>query len=119
MEDQLLNLVVVFEARRIKGVTVEAEVHSSSVSVVYVVLLCIAFSKAVLQKRGSMEPMEARPSGSATDACLQIYTFLSILLSYKFCVHYVPPVKTSQNETHKTPHSIMIDRIQMLSTNSY
>ena len=36
----------------------EGEVHSSSVSVVYVVRLCIIFSKASLQKRGSMEPME-------------------------------------------------------------
>ena len=41
--------------------TVEAEdseVRSSSVSVVYVIYLRIAFSKAALQKRGSMEPME-------------------------------------------------------------
>ena len=38
--------------------TVEAEVRSSSVSVVYVVHLHIVFSKATLQKRGSMEPME-------------------------------------------------------------
>ena len=36
----------------------EAEVHSSSVSVVYVVRLRIVFSKAALQKRGSIEPME-------------------------------------------------------------
>ena len=35
--------------------TVEAEVRSSSVSVVH---LHIVFSKAALQKRGSMEPME-------------------------------------------------------------
>ena len=38
--------------------TVEAEVRSSSVGVVYVVRLRIVFSKAALQKRGSMEPME-------------------------------------------------------------
>ena len=38
--------------------TVEAEVRSSSVSVVYVVRLRIVFSKAALQKRVSMEPME-------------------------------------------------------------
>ena len=37
---------------------VEAEVGSSSVSIVYVVGLLIVFLKAVLQKRGSMEPME-------------------------------------------------------------
>ena len=36
----------------------EAEVRSSSVSVVYVVRLRIVFSKAALQKRGSIEPME-------------------------------------------------------------
>ena len=38
--------------------TVEAEVCSSSVSIVYVVRLCIVFLKAALRKRGSMEPME-------------------------------------------------------------
>ena len=38
--------------------TVEVEVRSSSVSVLYVVCLRIVFSKAALQKRGSMEPME-------------------------------------------------------------
>ena len=42
--------------------TVEVEVHSSSVSVVYAVRLGIVFLKAALQKRGSMEPM----AGSAT-----------------------------------------------------
>ena len=36
----------------------EAKVCSSSVGVVYVVHLRIVFSKAALQKRGSMEPME-------------------------------------------------------------
>ena len=36
----------------------EAKVRSSSVSVVYVVRLRIIFSKAALQKRGSMEPIE-------------------------------------------------------------
>ena len=36
----------------------EAEVRSSSVSVVYVIRLRIVFSKAALQKRGSIEPME-------------------------------------------------------------
>ena len=36
----------------------EAEVRRSSVSVVYVVRLRIVFSKASLQKRGSIEPME-------------------------------------------------------------
>ena len=36
----------------------EAEVRSYSVSVVYVVLLRIVFSKAALQKRGSMEHMK-------------------------------------------------------------
>ena len=36
----------------------EAEVRSSSVSVVYIVCLRIVFSKAALQKRGSMEPIE-------------------------------------------------------------
>ena len=36
----------------------EAVVRSSSVSVVYVVRLRIIFSKAALQKRGSIEPME-------------------------------------------------------------
>ena len=36
----------------------EAEVRSSSVSVVYVVRLHIVFSKVALQERGSMEPME-------------------------------------------------------------
>ena len=44
--------------------TVKAEVGRSSVSVVYVVRLQIAFSKAALQKRGSMKPME--PPGSTT-----------------------------------------------------
>jgi len=34
-------------------------VRSSSVSVVYVVCLRIVFSKAALQKRGSMEPNES------------------------------------------------------------
>ena len=38
--------------------TVKLKVHSSSVSLMYVVHLCIIFSKAALQKRGSMEPME-------------------------------------------------------------
>ena len=38
--------------------TVEAEVRSSSVSVVYLVRLRLVFSKAALQNRGSMEPME-------------------------------------------------------------
>ena len=38
--------------------TVEVEVRSSSVSVLYVVRLHMVFSKAALQKRGSMEPME-------------------------------------------------------------
>ena len=38
--------------------TVEDEVHSSSVSVVYIVRLRIVFSKAALQERGSVEPME-------------------------------------------------------------
>ena len=38
--------------------TVEVEVCSPSVSVLYVVRLRIVFSKAALQKRGSMEPME-------------------------------------------------------------
>ena len=38
--------------------TVEAKVCSSSVSVVYMVHLCIVFLKAPLQKRGSMEPMK-------------------------------------------------------------
>ena len=37
---------------------VEAEVHSSSVGVVYVVRLRIVFSKAALQKKGSMESMD-------------------------------------------------------------
>ena len=36
----------------------KAKVHSSSVSLMYVVHLRIIFSKAALQKRGSMEPME-------------------------------------------------------------
>ena len=36
----------------------EADVHSSSVSLVYVVRLRIIFSKAALQKKGSIEPME-------------------------------------------------------------
>ena len=36
----------------------EAEVRSSSVSVVYVVRLRTVFSKAALQKRGSIEPLE-------------------------------------------------------------
>ena len=36
----------------------EAEVRSSSVCVVYVLLLRIVFSKAALQERGSMEPVE-------------------------------------------------------------
>ena len=38
--------------------TVDAEVHSSSVSIVYIVCLHIVLSKAALQKKGSMEPME-------------------------------------------------------------
>ena len=38
--------------------TVEAEVHSSNVSILHVVRLHIVFSKAALQKRGSMELME-------------------------------------------------------------
>ena len=42
--------------------TVEVEVRSSSVSVVYVVRLRIVFSKAALQKRG----FHGTPSGSAT-----------------------------------------------------
>ena len=36
----------------------KAKVCSSSVSLVYVVRLRIIFSKAALQKRGSMEPIE-------------------------------------------------------------
>ena len=36
----------------------EAKLRSSGVSVVYGVRLCIVFSKASFQKRGSMEPME-------------------------------------------------------------
>ena len=59
LDDLQLNLVV-FEARRIKGVTsfqvAESEVRSSCVSVVYVVCLCIVFSKVAFQKRSSMEP---------------------------------------------------------------
>ena len=76
LDDLLLNLVVVFEARRIKSVTqlraAEAAkqlvirvrggeisaliliawlLHSSSVGVVYLVLLRTVFSKAALQKR--------------------------------------------------------------------
>ena len=75
LDDLLLNLVAVFEARRIKGVTLlraaEAAkqlvirvrhgeistlilivwlLRSSSVGVVYVVRLHIVFSKAALQK---------------------------------------------------------------------
>ena len=38
--------------------TVEVVGCSSSVSVLYVVRLHMVFSKAALQKRGSMEPME-------------------------------------------------------------
>ena len=38
--------------------TVEAKVCSSKLSVVYIVHLHIVFSKAGLQKRGSMEPMK-------------------------------------------------------------
>jgi len=53
-------------ARRILGTGVhtrallprEPEVHSSSVSVVYVLRSCIVFSKAALKKRVSMEPTE-------------------------------------------------------------
>ena len=48
--------------------TVEAEVHNSSVSIVYVVHLHIVFSKAVLQKRG-FHGTHGTPSGSATEMC--------------------------------------------------
>ena len=76
MMDLLLNLVVVLEAHRIKGMTplwtAEAakfieltsmhywycELWSSSVSVVYIVHLHIVFSKAALQKGGCMEPLD-------------------------------------------------------------
>ena len=44
--------------------TVEAEVCSSSMNIVYVERLRIVFSKAPLQKRGSMEPMEYPPLGT-------------------------------------------------------
>ena len=56
--------------------TVEAEdseVHSSNVSVVYIVHLCIVCSKA-LQKRGCMEPMEPSldlPLELLITACIQ------------------------------------------------
>ena len=40
--------------------TVEVEMCSTSVSVVYVVYLRIVFSKAALQNRGSMEPTKPR-----------------------------------------------------------
>ena len=46
------------ELTHVRIATVEVEVRSSSVSVAYVVRLRIVFSKAALQKRGSMEPME-------------------------------------------------------------
>ena len=36
----------------------DAEVCSSSASIVYVIRFCIVFSKAALRKRGSIEPME-------------------------------------------------------------
>ena len=45
--------------------TVEVEVRSSSVSVLYVVCLHIVFSKAALQKRG-FHGTHGTPSGSAT-----------------------------------------------------
>ena len=58
----------------------EPEVRSSSVRVVYIVCLHIVFSKAALQKRGSMEPMEPlwihhccwQLSGSEPDNCQQM-----------------------------------------------
>ena len=46
------------ELTHIHYATVEAEVRSSSVSVVYVVHLHMVFLKAALHKRGSMEPVE-------------------------------------------------------------
>ena len=54
----------------------EAKVRSSSVSVVYVVRLRIIFSKAALQKRGSMEPIEP-----PLDPPLQVLKGSSLVLS--------------------------------------
>ena len=57
----------------------EAEVGSSSVNVMYVVHLCIVFSKAALQKRGSIEPMEP-----------PLELPLLYLLLLKYFMYYVP-----------------------------
>ena len=48
----------IIELTHVRSLQCEAEVRSSSVGVVYVVCLRIVFSKATLQKRGSMEPNE-------------------------------------------------------------
>ena len=48
----------IIELTHVRYCYCEAEVHSCSVSVVYVLHLRIVFSKVALQKRGSMEPME-------------------------------------------------------------
>ena len=48
----------IIELTHVRYYYCEAKLRSSSVSVVYGVRLCIVFSKASFQKRGSMEPME-------------------------------------------------------------
>ena len=59
----------------------EAEVRSSSVSVVYIVRLRIVFSKAALQKRGSMEPMEPPLDPPLVFLCSICSTCMSAIIS--------------------------------------
>ena len=61
--------------------TVEAEVCSSSVSIVYVVRLCIVFSKAALPKRG-FHGTHGTPSGSAAGSTFHVM----VLSGYKSLV---------------------------------
>ena len=61
--------------------TAEAEVHSSSVSLPYVIHLCILFSKAAFQKRGSMEPIESHldPPLSIIECSMRGHIYIEIM----------------------------------------
>ena len=58
VEFLIQEIIEVIQVEIVRYCYCEAKVRSSSVSVVYVVRLRIIFSKAALQKRGSMEPIE-------------------------------------------------------------
>jgi len=77
------------EVTRVRYCYCEAEVRSSSVSVVYVVRLRTVFSKAALQKRSSIEPMEPTPSGSATELCCEIVRTKMFWLQWLSIVKYI------------------------------